>query len=64
MRKNSSSSNSSSSSNINNNSSSNSNSSSNNPTSHTAYWGHRDIAFFVLTKIFPELEHVPVPADC
>ena len=33
-------------------------------TSHTAYWGHRDIAFFILTKLFPELEHVPVPADC
>jgi hypothetical protein len=33
-------------------------------TSHTAYWGHRDIAFFILAKLFPELEHIPVPADC
>ena len=32
--------------------------------SHRLYWGHRDIAFFILTKLFPELEHVPVPADC
>ena len=32
-------------------------------TSHTSYWCNRDIAFFVLTKIFPELEHVPVPPN-
>ena len=31
-------------------------------TSHTAYWANKDIAFFVLTKLFPELEHVPIPA--
>ena len=31
-------------------------------TSHTSYWTNKDIAFFVLTKLFPELEHVPIPA--
>ena len=31
-------------------------------TSHTSYWANKDIAFFVLTKLFPELEHVPIPA--
>lgn len=24
--------------------------------SHTAYWSNNDVAFFVLTRIFPELE--------
>ena len=32
-------------------------------TSHTSYWANRDIAFFILTKMFPELEQVPVPAN-
>ena len=31
-------------------------------TSHTSYWANKDISFFVLTKLFPELEHVPIPA--
>lgn len=31
-------------------------------TSHTSYWANKDIAFFVLSKLFPELEHVPIPA--
>ena len=30
-------------------------------TSHTSYWGNKDIAFFVLTKLFPELENIPIP---
>ena len=31
-------------------------------TSHTSYWANKDIAFFILTKLFPELEHIPIPA--
>ena len=30
-------------------------------TSHTSYWANKDIAFFILCKMFPELEHVAMP---
>jgi hypothetical protein len=30
-------------------------------TSHTSYWANKDIAFFILTKMFPELEQIPMP---
>ena len=30
-------------------------------TSHTSYWSNKDIAFFILTKMFPELEAVSLP---
>ena len=30
-------------------------------TSHTSYWANKDIAFFILTKMFPELENIPMP---
>jgi len=32
-------------------------------TSHTSYWANKDIAFFILTKMFPELEQVSIPAN-
>ena len=32
-------------------------------TSHTAYWCNKDIAFLVLTKLFPELEYIPIPPN-
>jgi hypothetical protein len=28
------------------------------------YLGIGDMAFFILAKLFPELENIPVPADC
>lgn len=30
--------------------------------SHTAYWGSEDVAFFVLTRIFPELDQLIDPS--
>jgi len=32
-------------------------------TSHTSYWANKDIAFFILTKMFPELENIPMPPN-
>ena len=32
-------------------------------TSHTAYWCNKDIAFLILTKLFPELEYIPIPPN-
>ena len=32
-------------------------------TSHTAYWASKDVAYFIMCKIYPELEQLQIPPN-